>query len=165
MEKIKDLIYDKNDILVALVIILIAGLIMFNRIDAIMAYPSTIAGNINSGDVQNKAPSQDNTNANNDGNSAVDNGGGTDANADANASTGGDSNGAQAGTFPSSVYIEPGSSAAKIAEPLISLKLINSEEEFVNAVNSMGVSSKLKSGTFIIPANATLEEIIKILTN
>jgi hypothetical protein len=41
MKSIKDIIYDKSDIAVALIILLIAGAIILNRIDAIMDYPST----------------------------------------------------------------------------------------------------------------------------
>jgi len=41
MKSIKDIIYDKSDIAVALIILLIAAAIIFNRIDAIMDYPST----------------------------------------------------------------------------------------------------------------------------
>lgn len=41
MKSIKDIIYDKSDIAVALVILLIAAAIIFNRVDAIMDYPST----------------------------------------------------------------------------------------------------------------------------
>ena len=42
MEKIKDFIYDKNDILVALLVLVFAALLIFWRMDAIMAYPEKI---------------------------------------------------------------------------------------------------------------------------
>jgi hypothetical protein len=41
MKTIKDIIYDKSDIAVALLILLIAAAIIVNRVDAIMDYPST----------------------------------------------------------------------------------------------------------------------------
>jgi hypothetical protein len=41
MKTLKDIIYDKSDIAVALLILFIAAAIIFNRVDAIMDYPST----------------------------------------------------------------------------------------------------------------------------
>jgi len=41
MKTLKDIIYDKSDIAVALLILLIAAAVIFNRVDAIMDYPST----------------------------------------------------------------------------------------------------------------------------
>ena len=46
MNKLKDFIYDKSDIVVALLIISIAGLIVFSRINAILSYPETFAASI-----------------------------------------------------------------------------------------------------------------------
>ena len=42
MEKLKDFIYDKNDILIAFIVMAIAALIIFWRLDAIMQYPEKI---------------------------------------------------------------------------------------------------------------------------
>ena len=42
MNKLKDIFYDKNDILVALIILAIAAVIIFWRVDVIMAYPETL---------------------------------------------------------------------------------------------------------------------------
>lgn len=42
MKSIKDVLYDKSDILVALLILLAAIAVIVNRVDAIMDYPSTL---------------------------------------------------------------------------------------------------------------------------
>lgn len=42
MERFKDFLYNKNDIIVAIVILLVAATIIFFRIGVIMDYPSTI---------------------------------------------------------------------------------------------------------------------------
>lgn len=42
MEKLKDFIYDKNDILIAFIVMAVAALIIFWRLDAIMQYPEKI---------------------------------------------------------------------------------------------------------------------------
>lgn len=43
MKTLKDFFYDKNDIIIALVILLIAGLLIFWRMEVIMDYPQTLA--------------------------------------------------------------------------------------------------------------------------
>ena len=43
MKAFKDFLYDKNDILIALVILLIAGLLIVWRMEVIMDYPQTLA--------------------------------------------------------------------------------------------------------------------------
>jgi|GEM_PF-6953786 len=44
MRKFKDILYDKNDILVAVVILLVAAAIIFFRINAIMDYSLSPSG-------------------------------------------------------------------------------------------------------------------------
>lgn len=46
IKKLKDIFYDFNDILVAMIIIAAAGLIITASIDSIMAYPASISGEI-----------------------------------------------------------------------------------------------------------------------
>jgi len=46
MKKLKDIFYDFNDILVALIIIAAAALVIANNIDSIMAYPASVSGDI-----------------------------------------------------------------------------------------------------------------------
>jgi len=43
MNKIKNFLYNKNDIIVALIILVIAAAIIYFRINAIMDYPQTLA--------------------------------------------------------------------------------------------------------------------------
>ena len=47
MKQLREFIYDKSDILVALVILLIAALVIFWRFEAIADYPSTLVDNDN----------------------------------------------------------------------------------------------------------------------
>ena len=46
MKNLKDVLYDKSDILVALAILAIAVAVMINRIDAIMDYPATLGSSM-----------------------------------------------------------------------------------------------------------------------
>ncbi len=167
MQKLKDIIYDKNDLLVALFIILIASAIMFNRIDAILSYPSAVAASnatVNKGSAVNTGvtskPASTSEGALVNANSK-----------DGNTSMSNPSSGAISGDSPAqnvvnySIYVEPGASASKIADLVLSVKLIQTKEEFLQAVDNSGLSGKLKSGTFIIPSNANLDTVIQILTN
>lgn len=43
MNKFKDFFYEKNDIIIAIIILLIAAGLIFWRVDAIMRYPETLA--------------------------------------------------------------------------------------------------------------------------
>lgn len=42
MNRIKDFFYDKNDIIVAVIILIAAALVIYIRVDKIMAYPETL---------------------------------------------------------------------------------------------------------------------------
>ena len=62
------------------------------------------------------------------------------------------------------VVIPPGSLPSKIASILEEHKLISSRAEFVQKTQEMKLDTKLKSGTFKIMSNSSLEEIIRIIT-
>lgn len=52
MNKIKDFIYDKNDLLVALLVLVLAAIIILWRVDIIMAYPKQVFAAENGGTSQ-----------------------------------------------------------------------------------------------------------------
>ena len=68
MEKIKDFFYNKNDILVALLILVIAAAVIVFRIDAIMEYPKTLVDQQNQTVEENIAPTDANDNHANNAN-------------------------------------------------------------------------------------------------
>lgn len=43
MNRIKDFFYNRNDIIIVLIILVIAGMLIYNRIGVIMDYPARIA--------------------------------------------------------------------------------------------------------------------------
>lgn len=165
MNKLKNILYDKNDILVVLIIIAIAAFIITGRIDAIMAYPQTLVPEqekdvpilvsdmngeekaINTDDAIEKEKSAD---------VATDK---SDENAIANQTT------AEPNDVNYSVYIEYGSTGSKIAQTLIDGALIQTKNEFYDAVTSANADNKLKAGSFIIPEGSTPAQIVQILTN
>ena len=78
LEKFKNFIYDKNDIVIALVVVVIAAFIITGRIDAIMNYPSTLIAQ--PGEVT-KAPDSTDQGSGAGNGTAVDPGVGTDTGA------------------------------------------------------------------------------------
>lgn len=142
MNKFKDFIYDKSDIIVALVIISIAGLVVFTRIDAILSYPEAFAANVSS-------TSQDS------GKAAV------------TYTTEGAVTGSAITEEPvdmRAVYINYGESLQVIADKFVAVNLFSTSDEFLTAIESADAATKIKSGNFIIPSNATAEEVITIIT-
>lgn len=63
------------------------------------------------------------------------------------------------------ITIASGSSAGSIAGTLKSNGLISDTNAFLNKVVASGKENKLKAGTFTIPNNASMDQIINILTN
>ena len=176
MKKIKDLIYDYNDIFVALLIIAVAGAIIFWRVTNIMAYPDYVAGkgqtqtgevnfdevdltptdvedfNENPEDISTQTPSEDASQTGeqtspqdpSQSGEAV-----TPVQPDANGKI--------------TVEIPKGSSAGGIARILKEAGLIADTDAFMETVEQLGATMKMKYGTYKIPQGSTAEEIIDIL--
>jgi len=143
MNKLRDFIYDKSDIVIALLIISIAGLIVLSRIDAILAYPETFAANTKPPVVSEPAihvGDKDSTS------SAAIEGDGDDIEMLA-------------------IYINYGESLQSVADKFVSVGLFSTAEEFLSAIEDAGVQTQIKTGNFILPANATDEEVMEIITN
>lgn len=62
------------------------------------------------------------------------------------------------------IKIPDGSIGSSIAKILLENNLIKSSSEFLNRATERKLDSKLRSGTFKIPSSATLDEVINILT-
>ncbi len=173
MKKIKDIFYDLNDILVALIIVAAAGMVIVTHIDSILNYPTAMAEEIQSSAQKTPTIYAENppiTDSN--GDDAVsdhDNEETTGAGINDQTTTGGGVSG-NPGTGADevvnySIYIEPGSTGDKIADLLIGVGLFQNRQEFNSAVTAAGAEGKLRAGNFIIPSDATPAEVVSILTN
>lgn len=60
--------------------------------------------------------------------------------------------------------VEPGSPSQVIAANLKAAGLIADEQAFLDLVFALGVETRLKAGTFVIPTDASLDAVIKVLT-
>lgn len=150
MKKIKDIFYDVNDILVALVIVALAAFVIVNNIDSILAYPSSIAEEI-------QIPEEDIPTHYAENPPAEEQGAGEDTAAQEDSET------AEIENY--SISIEYGATGEKIADLLINVGLMETRKEFYNAVAAAGAEGKLQAGNFMIPSNATPAEVISIITN
>ena len=154
MNKLKDLIYDKSDIIVALVIITIAGLIVFSRIDAILSYPDTFAA---------AKPTTTETAITVEEPQTTE-GTITKGTVTEGAVTEGAVTETEEQTELLAVYINYGESLQTIANKFVAINLFSTSEEFLSAVETANAATEIKSGNFIIPSDATAEEVIAIIT-
>lgn len=136
MKSFKDFYYDKNDIIIALLILLIAGLIIAWRINVIMDYPQTLAKETDTTQTTEE--------------SAIDN--------PDQIWLGGQL------TREITVTISGGSAAAA-AECLIDTGLFESYDQFAEACDSAGCNPEdIKANTFTFDAGSTQTDIAKEVT-
>ena len=172
MKKLKDLIYDYNDIFVALLIIAVAGAIIFWRVTNIMAYPDYIAGKgqtqtgeVDFSDVDltptnvdefNENPEDITTQMPEEGESGEQTPA-TEPEEDENVTAKTDSEGNYL------VEIPKGSSALGIAKILKEQGIISDVDAFMEKVEEMDATMKLKYGNYKIPQGSSAEQIINIM--
>jgi cytoskeletal protein RodZ len=155
----KNFLYNKSDVLVAIVIIVAALLIIWSRVDAIM-------------DTDNYKPSTTPTTTSEAKGTSGDV---SDADTPATATTpttpadSADSGKSTETTPPASTQstvfvISAGSSSGKVAEDLKAEGFISTTQEFIDMLKTKQVETKVKAGNFTIPAGATVEQIVEILT-
>jgi cell division protein YceG involved in septum cleavage len=63
-----------------------------------------------------------------------------------------------------SLYIAYGESMDSVAGDLVQLGLFENRQAFTAALERNNAGSKVQAGTFVIPSNATEDEVVKIIT-
>ncbi len=171
MEKFKNFIYDKNDIVIALVIIVLATFIITGRINAIMAYPETMLAQAQEqgvGTTDPAAPGADPAapEATEPNPPAV-----TDPAPPVVITppvvappvvTPPVTNPPAAGQTVT-ITIPSGSTGNAIAGILITNGLITQKSDFFSALTAAAAETKLKAGTFKIPTGSTPAQIVAII--
>jgi hypothetical protein len=169
MKKLKDIFYDLNDIMIALIIVAIAAFVILANIDSILDYPNAIAAEATVPDETTPTNYADNPPITNDlTGAAVGQDDGETADGDQDATGGGISGQQDSGTGDVdeyAVYINSGETGDQIADKLIGVGLFKDRQQFRDAVTAAGAEGKLKAGNFIIPSNATPAEVVTILTH
>ncbi len=180
LDKLKDIFYDKNDIIVALALVVVAGFIITHQVDAIMSYPERLAEELQQEQQEQQDPLGGSAKP---GGEEITDPGVED----------------QPGTVPEvqppvvdepvtppeqdpeppvvqmpstefktavdrTVEIPSGAYSQKIAQILSEAGVVPSQDAFLNKISEAGLETKLKAGTFKIPAGSTLDDVVKIVT-
>lgn len=190
MEKIKNFFYDKNDLLIALIVVAVALFIITNRVEAIMAYPEHLAQiqaeqSKEAAEANQVAPPSNADKFRPDKNTtsaafAAANegritGGALDQNTDGADTTSPSAAQPASGqtaapptqkpnASPSSLYVQNGDSWASVSAKLLNAGLISSKEDFMSAVTASHKENRLQVGNFTIPAGSDSAQIVAIIT-
>ena len=164
MKQLREIIYDKSDILVALAILLVAALLIIWRFEVIADYPSTL---VDSDKVKTTSESSKSQNSNS-GN--VDKGKTSPENGSNSKSESYDSDKNSSDVYSdgvtkqdANISVQSGS-AIEAAESLVSLGYFTSYDDFVSVCNNAGVDpNAIKAGTFKIPAGSGKADIAMIV--
>ncbi len=162
MEKIKDFIYDKNDILVALLVLVFAALLIWWRMDVIMAYPETVFSDGESVEspVQGEEPSGE------EGSVSGNEGGEEEGEGDVQ---GGDepavpSSGLwEGGVLTRDVEVDVyGNSAMAAVQCLVDAGLFDDYNEYKTICDIAGMNhEKVSAGSLVFTAGTTKEEVAR----
>lgn len=162
MEKIKDFIYDKNDILVALLILVLAALLIMWQMDVIMDYPETIFAQgendeISAGDDAAKGDASDKDDSDND---AADTSGDTSAGTDNTDTT---SSLWKAGALTKDVEVDVyGNSATAAIQCLVDAGLFKDYDEYKSICDKAGMNhEKVSAGTLLFEKGFTKEDVAR----
>jgi len=194
----RDFFYNKGDVFIAILIIIIAAFVIYVRVGVIMDYSAS--GN-SSGGLLPMPPgigNADNGQSGGDANANIDTGAGAGADSgaavdqsgqDGQTAQAGDSTAQspaapqtpdvatdsnqpaqtatppaqQPGSSPVQITVSAGDAASTIADKLLTAGAISDKQAFIAEVLAEGADSKLKMGTFTIPAGSSYADIIKIL--
>jgi len=166
MNRIKNFLYDTNDIIVVVLILVCAAFVIATRVDAILLYPERViaAGDGVSGQVRSlpetipepELPVSDTIvedDESEDGELTDD-----EQTVDEQAENPDE-------PLNYSLYISYGQSMNEIADNVVKLGFFESRQEFLQFIDQKNASQKVQSGEFIIPAHSTKDEVIRIITS
>ena len=143
MKGLKDFVYDKNDIIIALVILILAALLIVWRMDVIMDYPQTLAQETGTTDTTDEkaVPGEDST-------------------------TGENSGPWSKGVLAKDTTVNvAGGSATAAVQSLVDAGLFASYEEFTKVCKAAGYTPEdIKATTFTFEAGCTQTDIAKQVT-
>jgi hypothetical protein len=175
----RDFFYNKSDVLIAILIILIAAFVIYTRVGVIMDYPSKAAGGEGTGylpgiqDVLTGSEDAD-TDADKDEAAFSEDAPDADVPADEPVTPPSEDVPDETVTPPDppvppesttevSITVSAGDVGSTIADKLVAAGAITDKAAFLAEVATQHADTKLKQGTFKIPAGSTLSDIVKIL--
>ncbi|MDO4486277.1 MAG: hypothetical protein Q4C46_06745 [Bacillota bacterium] len=149
MGKIKDFFYNKNDIIIVLLILAIAGFIIYTKINVIMDYPEKLAESQATATTQETSEAAD-TSAASEASSAS-----ADTTATEASKTG----------KTVSITIKDSDTSVSVSKKLADAGIVDSATEFEGYISNMGKAEKIQSGTFKIEQGSSFEKILNTITN
>lgn len=163
----RNILYNKSDILIAVIIIVFAAIIIWSRVDAIMNTPgdnsaagATTPGAVAANDVlEPDTPNQSAENGTTP--PAVE----SDTNVGESVAPPPQEEQATTSTKAVKVTVANGSVWEIVAEDLEAKGLIESYDAFMSEMRAQGKEQKLKAGTFKIKPGTSLSAIVKKLSN
>lgn len=164
MKKFKDFIYDKNDIIIAVLILAVAALIIAWRLDVILQYPKQLINNDADTNVSEPADNSDNSDDNAD--TPADNSGdGDNSNSGDNANNG-DSTPAQlwvGGKLSRDIEVDvTGTTASAAVQCLIDKGLFTDYSEYQKACENLGLNhEKVSAGTMTFTKGSTKADVAR----
>lgn len=169
MKKFKDFLYDKNDIIIALLILVIASLLIIWRMEAIMEYPKTLISDTESTSTeldsatdegQTQDPAAGDTSDQGSSDQDAQDGDGPDS---SQSDTGGTSALWSNGVLSRDVEVKvSGSSAAEAVECLVAAGLFDDYADYQSACTSAGLDhQKVSAGTFTFTKGSAKTDIAK----
>ncbi len=178
MKKFKDFIYDKNDIIIAVLILAIAALIIAWRLDVILQYPKQLINNGADTNVSEPADNSDNSGDNAD--KPADNKDTSDDNADTPADNSGDGDNSNSGdnanngdSTPAQLWVGgklsrdievdvTGTTASAAVQCLIDKGLFTDYSEYQKACENLGLNhEKVSAGTMTFTKGSTKADVAR----
>jgi len=164
MKKFKDFIYDKNDIIIAVLILAVAALIIAWRLDVILQYPKQLINNDTDTNVSEPADNTDNSGDNTD--TPADNNGDADNSNSGDNANSGDSTPAQLwvdGKLSKDVEVDvTGTTASAAVQCLVDKGLFTDYAEYQKACDSLGLDDeKVSAGTMTFTKGSTKADVAR----
>ena len=173
MEKFKDFLYDKNDVIIAFAILLVAALIIIWRMNVILDYPQTLIDNMDATtQTDDSASTSDDSNAiTDDQASGLDSGDSTDANATGDGTDSTDATDSAStstelwvnGALSRDVNVDvTGNTASAAIQCLIDAGLFTDYAEYQSTCDTLGIDDeKVSGGSFTFKSGSTKSDIAK----
>lgn len=170
MKKFKDFIYDKNDIIIAVLILAVAALIIAWRLDVILQYPKQLINNDADTNVSEPADNSDNSGDNAD--TPADNTDNSGDNADQPADNSGD-NANNGDSTPAQLWVGgklsrdievdvTGTTASAAVQCLIDKGLFTDYSEYQKACENLGLNhEKVSAGTMTFTKGSTKADVAR----
>lgn len=149
MEKVKNFIYDKSDLLLALLIVAVAALIIWFGISNIMKPYTDKAEARTDKQVEQSVANDEPVAA-------------TDQQTSPAASE--EPNDQYVTKKTAKIIIQPGEDSDQIADKLIAAGAITDKNTFYAKLDELGISTRIQEGSFEIPAGSSLEAVCRIIT-